>query len=97
MTILSSSNRITIPGRPIWATRPLPGRNVDLRSGVPVLADRIFWDVAAIAFIGLWFLQIVWAGREAGIKRRIAWASGRRIVLAGAAFGPISQIDTCLS
>jgi hypothetical protein len=33
---------------------------------------EFLWDVAAIAFVGLWFLQIVWAGREAGIKRRIA-------------------------
>jgi hypothetical protein len=30
------------------------------------------WDVAAIAFLGIWFVQLVWASREAALERRIA-------------------------
>jgi hypothetical protein len=33
---------------------------------------EFLWDVAAIAFLGIWFVQLVWASREAGLMRRIA-------------------------
>jgi len=33
---------------------------------------EFLWDLAAIAFLGIWFVQLVWASREAGLMRRIA-------------------------
>jgi hypothetical protein len=33
---------------------------------------EFLWDVAAIAFLGIWFAQLVWASRDAALERRIA-------------------------
>jgi hypothetical protein len=33
---------------------------------------EILWDIAAIAFPGIWFVQLLWVSRERGIKRRTA-------------------------
>lgn len=32
---------------------------------------ELLWDLAVVAFLGIWIAQIVWAGREAALERRI--------------------------